>query len=165
MTDFLVVMIPLTIISIYWLYREMFGKRAAKSRPAKNTVTVPFLDMTGDDAEKFTKIPNLWPYPQSDDVYTCSPARVIQIKGENSGKKRYKVVLNTVAFAEVEGWPYVRGIGVGDLTCGKEGYLEWGDIKSLFDEETGKAYRTPNTISEYLRLSVGGLVEGDFKKL
>ncbi|MFT9384439.1 MAG: hypothetical protein ABF553_07480 [Acetobacter orientalis] len=165
MTDFLVVMIPLTIISIYWLYREMFGKRTPKGRPAKNTAIVPLLDMTGENANKFTKIPNLWPYPQSDDLYTCTPARVVQIKGENSGKKLYKVVLNTVAFAEVEGWPYVRGIGVGDLTCGKEGYLEWGDIKSLFDEETGKTYRTSNTISEYLRLSVGGLVDADFKKL
>ncbi|MCP1221351.1 hypothetical protein NKW45_05755 [Acetobacter orientalis] len=148
-----------------WLIKKIIGAGKPKSRPAKNTVTVPLLDMTGENADKFTKIPNLWPYPQSDDLYTCTPAKVVQIMGANSGKKRYKVVLNTVAIEWVEDYPYVRGLGVADLSCGKEGFLEWADIKGIYDEETGKTYRAAKTISEFLRLSVGGIIDADFKQL
>lgn len=126
---------------------------------------IPLLDMSKDNLEKFTKIPNLCPYPQNDDLYPCTPARIIEIIGNNSGTKRYKVVLNTVAFEWVEGWPYVRGLGVGDLTCGQEGFLEWDEINGIYDEESGRIYRAPASIAEFLRLSVGGVVDTDFKKL
>lgn len=134
--------------------------------PSKATIqNVPLLDMTKENSEKFVKIPNLCSYPQNNDLYPCTPSRIVEILGNNSGKKRYKVVLSTVAFEWVEGWPYVRGLGVGDLTCGQEGFLEWDEISGIYDEESGRTYRAPASIAEFLRLSVGGVVDTDFKKL
>lgn len=126
---------------------------------------IPLLDMSKDNSEKFTEIPNLCPAPQNDDLYPCTPARIIEIIGNDSGKKRYKVILNTVAFEWTEGWPYVRSLGVGDLTCGREGFLEWDEINGIYDEESGRTYRASASIAEFLRLAVGGVIDADFKKL
>lgn len=157
-------MLGVVSIGIVGFYKVVVGSGPKPHHPEK-IAAIPLMDMTAENSEKFTRIPNLWGYPQGDDLCTCSPSRIIQIIGNNSGKKRYKIQLRTVAFEWMEGWPYVRGLGAIDLTSGKEGFLAWDEIKGIYDESTGKTYRASATMSEFLRLSVGGVIDADFKKL